>query len=49
MDEAEQPGKNLSIHLDSFSQSHSLFKRLGFMPAETTGFHTLFVWNPSAK
>jgi GNAT superfamily N-acetyltransferase len=45
MDEAARAGKPLSIHLDSFSQSHSLFERLGFKPAETTGFHTLFVLN----
>jgi len=49
MDEAAQAGKSLSIHLDSFSQSHSLFERLGFKPAETTGFHTLFVWNCAAN
>jgi RimJ/RimL family protein N-acetyltransferase len=46
MDEAARAGKPLSIHLDSFSQSHSLFERLGFKPAESTGFHTLFIWNP---
>jgi len=44
MDEAARAGKPLSIHLDSFSQSHSLFERLGFRPAESTGFHVLYVW-----
>jgi RimJ/RimL family protein N-acetyltransferase len=46
MDEAVRDSKNLSIELDSFEQSHQLFQRLGFKPTETTGFHTLFVWNP---
>jgi RimJ/RimL family protein N-acetyltransferase len=45
MDEAAQAGKSVSINLDSFNQSQQLFERLGFKPAETTGFHTLFVWN----
>ena len=44
-DEAAQAGKSVSINLDPFTQSHQLFERLGFKPTETTGFHTLFVWN----
>jgi len=48
MDEAAQTGKNVSINLDAFSTSHRLFERLGFKPTETTGFHTLFVWNQGA-
>jgi GNAT superfamily N-acetyltransferase len=49
MDEAAQAGKSVSINLDSFNQSHQLFARLGFKPTETTGFHTLFVWNHTAN
>ena len=49
MDEAAQAGKRVSINLDAFSTSHQLFERLGFKPAESTGFHTLFVWNPDAE
>ena len=49
MDEAAQAGKSVSINLDSFNQSHQLFARLGFKPTETTGFHTLYVWNPIAN
>lgn len=48
MDEAAQAGKSVSIQLDTFSQSHQLFNRLGFKPTETNGFHTLFIWNPQA-
>ncbi|MDQ3013418.1 MAG: GNAT family N-acetyltransferase [Acidobacteriota bacterium] len=49
MDEAALGRKRVSINLDSFSQSHSLFERLGFKAAETTGFHTLFVWDPTTN
>lgn len=49
MDEAAQAGKSVSINLDSFNQSHQLFARLGFKPTETTGFHTLYVWYPTAN
>ena len=45
MEEAAQAGKSVSINLDSFSQSQRLFERLEFKPTDTTGFHTLFVWN----
>lgn len=47
MDEAERDGKSLTIHLESFgpgSRSQSLFRRLGFRPGETNGFHILFAW-----
>jgi RimJ/RimL family protein N-acetyltransferase len=46
MEEAARAGKTVSINLDSFSQSHQLFARLGFKSTETTSFHTLYVWNP---
>ena len=48
MAEASRSGRSLSIYLDSFgpaSRSHSVFSRLGFKPAESSEFHTLFVWN----
>lgn len=47
MGEATRDGKDVSIELDSFEKSHGLFERLGFKPTETTGFHTVFVWNHS--
>lgn len=45
MDEAAQAGKIVSINLDAFTTSQPVFEKLGFKPAETTGFHTLYVWN----
>jgi len=45
MNEAAQAGKNVSINLDAFTTSQPVFEKLGFKPTETTGFHTLYVWN----
>jgi RimJ/RimL family protein N-acetyltransferase len=49
MVEAARASKNVSINLDSFSESRGLFERLGFKPTDRTGFHTLFVWNPATN
>lgn len=52
MNEASGYGKRLSINLDKLSQSHSIFEKLGFKAAESTGedtsFHVLYVWQPGA-
>jgi len=47
-DEAAASGKKLSINLDKLSQSQPIFERFGFAPAEDTGFHVLYVWQPQA-
>jgi GNAT superfamily N-acetyltransferase len=47
MDEAAAAAKPLTIHLETFNRSRSLFARLGFAPAGDNGMHTLFEWRPS--
>lgn len=50
--EAAQTGKAVSVHIESFgagSRSQGLFERLGFKPAESNGFHTLYVWREDAS
>jgi RimJ/RimL family protein N-acetyltransferase len=47
MDEAAAAAKPLTIHLETFNRSRSLFARLGFAPVGDNGMHTLFEWRPA--
>jgi len=44
MEEAARTGRRLSIYLESFNPSQSLFARLGFGVVEENGFLRLWAW-----
>ena len=44
--EAQPAGKEVTIHVESFSPSLSFFERMGFQPAGESGFHYLMKWSP---
>ncbi|HWQ33416.1 MAG TPA: GNAT family N-acetyltransferase [Blastocatellia bacterium] len=44
MREAAESGRSLTIQLEFFSRSRSLFTRLGFVPRSESGIRTLFEW-----
>jgi len=46
LDEAGQLGKPVTIFVESFSPSVSLFARLGFEKAQENGFQLLMKWSP---
>ncbi|WP_309667144.1 GNAT family N-acetyltransferase [Tabrizicola sp.] len=45
MNEAATTNRRLTIYIESFNRSRSLFERLGFVPVEETGVHLLFEWH----
>ena len=47
LDESRMTSKPVSIHVESFNRSLTLFNRLGFQRAATNGVHYLMEWNPS--
>lgn len=47
MAEAAQGAKRVSIYVENFSRSRSLFARLGFSPIEDNGVQTLMEWRPT--
>ncbi|MEP7336635.1 MAG: GNAT family N-acetyltransferase [Acidobacteriota bacterium] len=49
MDEAAAANRGLTIYVESFNRSRSLFERLGFVPIEEDGFQLLFEWRPDEK
>jgi RimJ/RimL family protein N-acetyltransferase len=48
MAEAGKTGKGVTIYVESYSPSLSLFERLNFQTIEQQGFHLLLEWKPSA-
>ena len=48
MAEGEQTGKGVTIYVESYSPSLSLFERLNFKTIEQEGFHLLLEWRPTA-
>jgi RimJ/RimL family protein N-acetyltransferase len=44
MNEAAASQRRLTIHIESFNRSRSLFERLGFTPMEENGFYLLYHW-----
>lgn len=48
MDEAAREGKPLTIYVENFSPSLSLFERLGFVKAGEHNFYLLMQWQPEA-
>lgn len=44
MDEAAAANRGLTIYVESFNRSRSLFERLGFVPIEEEGFQLLLEW-----
>lgn len=44
MAEAAAANHRLTIYVESFNRSRSLFERLGFVPIEEDGFQLLFEW-----
>jgi len=46
--EAEQSGKPLSIWVEYFNPSQTLFQRLGFSKIQEDGYNCLMQWRPNA-
>lgn len=44
LSEAGATNRRLTIYVESFNRSRTLFERLGFIPVEETGVHLLFEW-----
>jgi RimJ/RimL family protein N-acetyltransferase len=48
MAEGGRTGKGVTIYVESYSPSLSLFERLNFKTIEQQGFHLLLEWTPNA-
>lgn len=46
MSEAAQTKKRLTIHVEAYARSRTLFERLGFAPTGSDGLNILFAWHP---
>jgi GNAT superfamily N-acetyltransferase len=49
LDEAQQAGKRVAIHVERFNPAMRLYQRLGFRAVEENGVYYLMRWSPSPK
>jgi ribosomal protein S18 acetylase RimI-like enzyme len=49
MDEAEETGRSVTIHVEKMNPALRFYNRLGFKPVEDKGIYWFMEWKPPAQ